>query len=512
MIFQATSITGRRQYTTDNLGESPSGKTAPARDRAITSKGPTAHDQSTGSEGRQGGSVSSGSSAERAHYESLDVKKQPITKRLLSETHHVVQRHSVVPMLKTEVFQVCTLVNGGTREVLVYPWLLVRNAKAADIFVSPIVGLSAEDKGESALATGATDLGFLDQHAVEEEVVEDTNAVVGEAVEDAHTGSGGWASAPLNLGKKALGAPLNLGKKGLEGVGSGLEKIGFKTRHSTRGPKHGATSGGGGWAGFFGGPEEDHAENRAWHGKHKKPLGQNKLLSCDMAVSGGAISFRRDTGLPPQHQLSNTPRQVGLALSFATQGDLYRDEESCWSYPLAIPVTPDRKFFNKVDKDVLQKPVPGSRAGVWAKIEEPEVDGADGGGRGGATSGSEKSSGTRSASSAASSDRSSGESGRGRSGPPAADASSKPAAKKTPKPPKPPAGPDASTQWLQRSFLFRHPRVPHTGDKKFQTGDQWDFTKVTLSYDIRLSCWVADTVDGHAEVRVFFPRRRSRRG
>ena len=39
--------------------------------------------------------------------------------------------------LRNEEYRVSTVVNGGTREVVVYPWILFRNFKNDDIFVAP---------------------------------------------------------------------------------------------------------------------------------------------------------------------------------------------------------------------------------------------------------------------------------------------------------------------------------------------------------------------------------------
>ncbi len=36
-----------------------------------------------------------------------------------------------------EMFYVTTLVNGGTREVIIYPWLIFRNHKGSNLFLSP---------------------------------------------------------------------------------------------------------------------------------------------------------------------------------------------------------------------------------------------------------------------------------------------------------------------------------------------------------------------------------------
>ena len=75
------------------------------------------------------------------------------------------------------------------------------------------------------------------------------------------------------------------------------------------------------------------------------------------ADGGGALDFKelnaglKELALSKPIHLIEDDFDVGLTLQMTETTDLYRDQHTAWSYPLVLPVAPEKKYFSKIVSD-----------------------------------------------------------------------------------------------------------------------------------------------------------------
>ncbi|CAD7926658.1 unnamed protein product [Amoebophrya sp. A120] len=451
------------------------------------------------------------------------VPTAPILETLPSQHRHRIRERALIRdtgrvtyNLRREEFSVSTVVNGGTREVVVYPWILFRNFKNDDLFVAP--GLHRwrrhhlhrrrssarspllDHAEERNLGTRTTVMQHVLSTSEDGDTEESTSSESSGAIEvsedeDAHALAVGgsppgspdsksrgslFMSPPKTPGAISGGSPFSLGGTNvaktdaknnqqamrrltarMDPSAMNLKASGGKNKKnksnrvpskkkSQRPPSTSAPL-------AISGTTSPTAAAQAHQHEHRR----GHVLGADWVPAGGSAAFSTQ---------KKPAGNVGLALSLAMTGDIYRQDQSNWSYPMVIPHRPERSFFRKVSANVMEDPYLGLlkkyHINRWPlSLQAPKRPTA--GGAGTSTGGPTEAGDTTS--------------------------------RRHHHHKHNHAHSHKHNLYLQKSYIFRHPNCPLRPDATYRTASEWDVTKMCLSYDQRLECWVVDAVDAVIE-------------